>query len=581
MIHLVTAVSRPENIPRIHRSIELSLVRSNLQVKWIVVVDTPETLSPKIEKQLESSTFEIQKLIHSGGRCLYGIAQKNLGMESVKEGFFHCLDDDNLVHPLFFFALERAMKTNPSKRAFVVSQQRWDSLKLLTADPDRMGYGQIDNTMFTVHSSLIGRNRYDLKQSGKEDFLFFSNLWNLHREEFVFIPEVLSYYNYIRYFPAESPQEPIRQPVQETPQTRRSTFVNPIPPLKVAAVPKPKGVMKIGLYSSKRDQCGISTYTSHLEATFIALGHDVRYFGSQPPYEKTFDEIRSWKPDIFHFQHETSIMPPEDGMKKYADLLRAGGSKVLITLHTENPETIRVGRKVVMRDRDVILHRPSPEIKDATVIPMPCTTWNVRPDRTALRKKFGIPEDAFVLSTVGFLIPWKDHPKIVEAMIPWISRRPELYIQIIASDHFSPDLKTYADVCRKQLLMIAKGFSGERICHVGNYPSDLELVERLAASDLGYVWCPFDTGSSSAAAAQFTTARCPLVATDSTHYAFLGTGIVRCQKDLKAFVETIEKTAEDAELLGQLKANQWDMYRTRNYIETARKHLALYEQVNA
>jgi len=44
---------------------------------------------------------------------------------------------------------------------------------------------------------------------------------------------------------------------------------------------------------------------------------------------------------------------------------------------------------------------------------------------------------------------------------------------------------------------------------------------------------------------------------------------------------TIEKTAEDAELLGQLKANQWDMYRTRNYIETARKHLVLYEQVNA
>lgn len=580
MINLVTAVSRSENLPRIHRSIEASLSRSNLQVRWIVVVDSPEIPSLEIEKQLKSSTFEIQKLIHLEGGCSYGIAQKNLGMGSVRSGFFHCLDDDNLVHPLFFYGLERAMKESPSKRAFVVGQQRWDSLKVLSASPDRMNYGQIDNTMFTVHSSLIGKNRYDLKQSGKEDFFFFSNLWNLHREEFVFIPEILSYYNYIKYFPAESPHEPIRQVVLETPLTRRSTFVNPIPPLKVAAAPRPKGVMKIGLYSSKRDQCGISTYTSHLEATFLALGHDVRYFGSQPPYKEAFDEIRSWKPDIFHFQHETSIMPQEDDMRKYADLLRAGGSKVLITLHTENPSTVRVGRKVVVKDRDVILHRPSSEIPEATVIPMPCTTWDVRPDREALRKKFGVPENAFVLSTVGFLIPWKDHPKILEAMIPWMSRRPELFIQVIASDHFSPDLKTYADLCRKQLSMIAQGFSEERIRHIGNYPSDLELVERLAASDLGYVWCPFDTGSSSAAAAQFTTARCPLVATDSTHYAFLGTGIVRSPKDVKAFVETIEKTAENAELLGRLKANQWDMYRTRNYIETARKHLALYEQAN-
>mgnify|MGYP001563448762 FL=1 len=116
-----------------------------------------------------------------------------------------------------------------------------------------------------------------------------------------------------------------------------------------------------------------------------------------------------------------------------------------------------------------------------------------------------------------------------------------------------------------------------RIQHVANYPSDAELVERLAASDLGYVWCPFDTGSSSAAAAQFITARCPLVATDSTHYAHLGAGVMRgSKKSMEGFVDLIMDVARGAETLEKLRAAQWDEYRKRNYIETARKHLALY-----
>jgi hypothetical protein len=576
-INLVTAVSRPGNLPRIHRSIIGSLARTKMKAKWILVAD--EALSPSIEDDFRRENLEVQAMVYAGGPCAYGIAQKNLGMSKIANGFFHCLDDDNLVHPLFFTGLEWAVNTHPSKRAFVVGQQRWDSLNHLVASPDRMEYGQIDNTMFVVHSSLIGQDRYDLKHSGREDFEFFRKLWDFHKDEFIFIGETLSYYNYLRHFPGESWHEPIRQfsasDIPAPPPASDPVFVAQAAPPAPIFIPPPvlEPAMKIALYSSKRDRCGISTYTSHLMDALIRLGHSVKYFGSQKPYEPAFSEALAWKPDVFHFQHESSIMPPEDDLARYAEFLRNGGSKVMITLHTEMPETIRIGRRVGR----IIMHRPAPDAKDAVIIPMPCTNADAMPDKNVLRRKFGIPENAFVLSTVGFMIPWKDHPKLVEMLLPWIQEHPDRYLQVIASEHFNEDLRGYADSCRKQIRAFAGRFDG-RIIHVDGYPSDLELVERLAASDLGYVWCPFDTGSSSAAAAQFTTAQCPLVATDSSHYACLGTGIVRSPKNsMAAFVDTIRMTSADPELLGRLKANQVEMYNARNYTETARKHLAIYK----
>ena len=209
MIHLVTAVSRPENLQRIHKSITLSLARSALKARWILVVDGVDTIPPAVEAGLRDGPVEIHKLVHRDGKCSYGIDQKNAAMGSISGGYYHCIDDDNIVHRDFFHGIQRAMAANPGKRAFVFGQQRWDDIKDLIASPDRMEYGKIDNTMFVVHSSLIGSHRYDLTRSGREDFHFFRKLYDLHREEFVFISETLAYYNYIKHFPSETKREAV------------------------------------------------------------------------------------------------------------------------------------------------------------------------------------------------------------------------------------------------------------------------------------------------------------------------------------------------------------------------------------
>lgn len=576
MINLVTAVSRPHNLPRIQKSISRALSRSTLEARWILVVDGVGAISPAVEASLRDGPFEIQKVVYFGGSCPYGINQKNLGMDSIKEGYYHCIDDDNIVHPNFFSGLERAIRANPKKRAFVFGQQRWDNIKSLAASPDRMEYGKIDNTMFVTGVSLIGPHRYDLSRSGREDFHFFRKLYDLHKEEFVFISETLAYYNYITHFPAETAEE--LEPFEKTSAKVPASKAAPMP---ARSFPRSPGVLKIALYSSKRERCGISTYTDHLENALATLGHDVRHWGSGEPYERTFEEIRAWRPNVFHFQHETSIMPPEATIEKYSNLMNRDGVKVMITLHTEDEGTLRVARKATAAGFGrIIMHRPTTDASDVVFLPMPCTCFGTVPDRSAMRRKFDLPDDAFVISTVGFMIPWKDHPKIVSMMAPWMRKRKDIHLQVIASEHFSEGLRAYADTCRKQISSVAATFEEPRIHHIDGYPSDAELIERLSASDLGYVWCPFDTGSSSAAAAQFTTARCPLVASDSSHYAFLGNGIVRGSKgNLNSFVELIQKTSEDKSLLDGLRENQWGMYLERNYLTIALKHLELYREV--
>ena len=575
MINLVTAVSRPPNLKRIYQSILQSVKRSSLKTKWILVADGPNVIPAGVWETLQKGPVEVELLIHTGGKCSYGIAQKNAGMASITNGFFHCLDDDNIVHPDFFLGLERAMRANFGRRAFVFGQRRWDNVKSLVASPDRMEYGKIDNTMFVVHKSLIEEKRYDLTRSGREDFHFFRSLYDLYPDEFVFISETLAYYNFIKYFPAETADEKKAIP------DRPAKPLEPIEPM-LSTVLRASGVLKIALYSSKRERCGISTYTEQLADSFSVLGHDVRYFGSQAPYEKTFEEILAWEPDVFHAQHETSIMPPEPVFEKYLKRIAQGGARLAFTLHTESTEAVQFAKRVLKGQKRIIMHRPSEAVKDAVVIPMPCTNVGTVSSKVGFRRKYDFPDDAFVVSTVGFMIPWKDHPKIAESLVPWMLENPKIHLQVIASEHFNESLKVYADECRERLERVAARFPEGRVRHIDGYPSDRELIERLIASDLGYVWCPFETASSSAAAAQFVSAKCPLVASGSTHYDLLGPGVVRSRKgDVPDFVKTILSTAGSEELLAKMRSSQWSTYRERNYLTTAIKHLELYGRDDA
>lgn len=201
-LNIVTAVSRPGNLIRILDSIEKTAHLSGLDVKWITIFDAPADAPPDVQERFSSvKSIRIKKDFWLGGPVKFGILQKNLGIDLCDDGFYYLLDDDNVVHPSFFERIGQLIASNQGKLAFAFNQKRWDFHGDLPARPDRMVPGKIDNSMFVVHTSLIGAARYDLGLAGTEDGHFFQGLFRKNPETFVFVDEYLAYYNYITHFP--------------------------------------------------------------------------------------------------------------------------------------------------------------------------------------------------------------------------------------------------------------------------------------------------------------------------------------------------------------------------------------------
>jgi len=200
-VSFVTAASRPDGLRDIYASILQAVGRcgSRPTARWIVVFDEHQE-PPGIQEKIPSvpGRLEVKILSYPGGRCIFGIAQKNMGLDSFEDGWFNCLDDDNIVHPDFFSGLERALSKHPKSSGFVFSQKRWDKIGDLRAVPTLMRHGALDNAMFVLHRDLIGPHRYNIALRGMEDWVFFEKIWKAHPRSISFIDEQLCYYNYLR-----------------------------------------------------------------------------------------------------------------------------------------------------------------------------------------------------------------------------------------------------------------------------------------------------------------------------------------------------------------------------------------------
>lgn len=200
LLNIVTALSRPSNIPSMLQSMGSVIDVPEIRIRWIVVYDAESASSPppiELQEVAQSKIATIVPIPWIHGMCRFGINQKNHGIDHAEPGFYHLLDDDNIIHPAFFKKIAEVIKANPDKRAFGFNQLRWDSHGDLPCREDRMIPGKIDNTMFVVHTDFIGPKRYDLSKSGMEDGFFFSELYGQDPNAWVFVDEYVTYYNYL------------------------------------------------------------------------------------------------------------------------------------------------------------------------------------------------------------------------------------------------------------------------------------------------------------------------------------------------------------------------------------------------
>lgn len=170
-IHVLTAITRPENLPRLAQSIAEACERCpDAELVWHWQHD-------------RAGAYE-------GGQAL-----KNLMLSRVDWGWVYVLDDDTLMHPDLLARVHDAEQyVNGSM--IIVNQIRTDG-RILVAAREHTIPGMVDIGQAVFSSSILNGDRIPEHYNGDGEFLM-ALVSRLDDSEVVFLDETLSYHNYLR-----------------------------------------------------------------------------------------------------------------------------------------------------------------------------------------------------------------------------------------------------------------------------------------------------------------------------------------------------------------------------------------------
>jgi hypothetical protein len=169
LIHILTAVSRPENLTRVGDSIFDNLPEE-VDVMWWHRPD------PNRE--------------YVGGQWLKNRMLEEIGLNGLT-GWVCILDDDTLMHPSFLRKIYRAHRQHPEANAIVVSQKRTTGV-VLQARPENMVVGKVDAGQAVIRRSLIGDLLIPETYAGDGEWL---ECLLYGRDDVHYMSEVLSLHN--------------------------------------------------------------------------------------------------------------------------------------------------------------------------------------------------------------------------------------------------------------------------------------------------------------------------------------------------------------------------------------------------
>lgn len=167
LVHVLTAVSRPENLDRVDESI------------FDALAGAPDvTLTWWKKNDLERE--------HVGGQ-----RPKNVMLDQITDGWVCVLDDDTIMHPKFLRRIYRAHRQHPQAKAFVVSQKRTTGV-VLQARRENLKVGMVDAGQVVIRRDLIGDMRIPETYAGDGEWI---EALLAYEPDVVFIGEVLSLHN--------------------------------------------------------------------------------------------------------------------------------------------------------------------------------------------------------------------------------------------------------------------------------------------------------------------------------------------------------------------------------------------------
>ena len=205
-LNIITRCTRPHFLQKVKESI---FTTGLFDIKWWVIFDT------RIVKDIDADFLSELQL--SGGEALYfkgvnvdhGHTLLSKTLDKIEDGYVYFLDDDNILHENFYTKLYSEIQNNPDKLGFIFSQKvsgkDFTGLDVRDAKPENCRVQHIDMAQFLLHRKLIGDNRFKADDY-KADGYFIENIYNMNKDKFHFISDILCYYNYLKNTPNFTPK---------------------------------------------------------------------------------------------------------------------------------------------------------------------------------------------------------------------------------------------------------------------------------------------------------------------------------------------------------------------------------------
>jgi len=330
--------------------------------------------------------------------------------------------------------------------------------------------------------------------------------------------------------------------------------------------------------------CGIATYSSNLVEQLEKLGVQVEIFSETKNFNSMVKLAKDSDADLVHIQHEFGISIATEALLSLCGKFRTAGKPVVLTAHTED-DILNV---LMDGSADaVILHNDEKDMASKPTfskfykIPHGIPEISFEHDKAYYRKKYGIPEDAFVIGTCGFMSPQRGQfiEDFLGYLVKFIKENKDIYIHLATSSHRADGEGGYAKMMSSSITNMAteNGFADRMHIHEEFMDND-EFRERLYTFDLGFAHTELKIASNSGAAADMVSCNVPVIVNNVPHFShiapyalvvedihemvqtFMNTYALSRSEGLDALVELTKKAVED---LG--------------YSKVAKKHLEIYK----
>ena len=193
-INIITRCTRQENLLEISKSIFTDLYN----IKWYIIFDT--NIIKQLDSDIINSLTEFGAILKfwKGETGDYAHSLINRLLDELGD-WIYIVDDDNKIHEDFYSTIHNMMQYVPNAKGFIFNQKvggiDFSGVDVRYASPENICVGKIDMSQFILHKDLIGNIRLN-KFMYVADGQFIVDVYNSNATSFLFINQILSYYNF-------------------------------------------------------------------------------------------------------------------------------------------------------------------------------------------------------------------------------------------------------------------------------------------------------------------------------------------------------------------------------------------------